>query len=93
MKNKKGWLEIVEAFTSVLLIAGVLIILAGNFRADTQNFSSQVYDLEHAILREIQEATRLERTARIARLIRPAERLPRILKVFHFFEKPYKKEN
>ena len=54
MKNKKGWLEIVEAFTSVLLIAGVLILLAGNFRTDTQNFSSQVYDLEHAILREIQ---------------------------------------
>ncbi|MEK6760436.1 MAG: hypothetical protein AABX93_00780 [Nanoarchaeota archaeon] len=53
-KNKKGWLEIVEAFTSVLLIAGVLILLAGNFKSDTQNFPSQVYDLEHAILREIQ---------------------------------------
>lgn len=54
MKNKRGWLEIVEAFTSVLLIAGVLILIAGNFRAGNQNFSSQVYDLEHAILREIQ---------------------------------------
>lgn len=54
MKNKKGWIEIVEAFTSILLIAGVLIVIAGSLRIETQNFSAQVYDSEYAILREIQ---------------------------------------
>lgn len=52
--NKKGWLRIVEAFTSIMLITGVLIILAESSRLETQIFSAQVYDSEHAILREIQ---------------------------------------
>ena len=54
MKNKNGWIEIVEAFASIMLIAGVLIIIAGSLRLETQNFSAQVYDSEYAILREIQ---------------------------------------
>jgi len=53
-KNKNGWMKIVEAFTSIMLIAGVLIVIAGSLRQETQSFSSAVYDSEYAILREIQ---------------------------------------
>lgn len=54
MKNKNGWIKIVEAFTSIMLIAGVLIFIVGSLRLEAQNFSARVYDSEHAILREIQ---------------------------------------
>jgi len=52
-KNKKGWIKIVEAFTSILLIAGILLIILN--RVDvTIDISQQIYDSEYAILREIQ---------------------------------------
>jgi len=52
-KNKKGWIKIVEAFTSVLLIAGVLLIILSEVTT-TEDVSQQIYDREYAILREIQ---------------------------------------
>ena len=47
-------MKIVEAFTAIMLIAGVLIVIAGSLRQETQNFSSAVYDSEYAMLREVQ---------------------------------------
>jgi hypothetical protein len=48
---------------------------------------------EARVLKEIQEATKLERTAKIARIVRPVERAPRIWRMLHFYEKPYKTKN
>lgn len=54
IKNRKGWLEIVEAFVAVLLVAGVLLIILnkGYFRGT--DLSEQVYNIEISIIREIQ---------------------------------------
>ena len=53
IKNKRGWLKILEAFVAVLLISGVLLLIInqGDF---TQNRSSRIYDIQISILREIQ---------------------------------------
>jgi len=44
------------------------------------------------VFKEIEQGTKLSRTSFIARLIRPLERVPRIIKAFIFYEKPIKKE-
>ncbi|HJZ18570.1 MAG TPA: hypothetical protein VJ208_00505 [Candidatus Nanoarchaeia archaeon] len=54
MKNRNGWIKIVEAFTSILLIAGILILIIGNLNFRTDDVSQGVYDSQYAILREIQ---------------------------------------
>ncbi|MFH1307341.1 MAG: hypothetical protein ABIH72_00635 [archaeon] len=50
--NKKGWLRIFEAFIAVILIAGVLIVLVLNQRAD-RTFEDDIHNLERSILVEI----------------------------------------
>ncbi len=53
--NKKGWVKIVEAFLSVIIIAGVLLLFASTKTdIESEDLSSNIYDLENAILREIQ---------------------------------------
>lgn len=52
--NKKAWIKIVEAFTAIMLVAGVLLIVINQGYVKEQDISSQVYDVEVAILREIQ---------------------------------------
>ncbi|MBI2043203.1 hypothetical protein HYT25_02330 [Candidatus Pacearchaeota archaeon] len=54
MKNKQGWIKIVEAFTSILLIAGALLIIINSLGLQVPDSSVFVYDSEYAILREIQ---------------------------------------
>ncbi len=54
IKNKHGWIKIVEAFTAILLVSGVLIVILGNIKTETQDTSSQVYDSEYSILRDTQ---------------------------------------
>ena len=54
MKNRKGWIKIVEAFTSILLIAGALIIIINSLGLRVPDSSIFVYDSEYAILKEIQ---------------------------------------
>ncbi|MFH1209537.1 MAG: hypothetical protein V1663_01995 [archaeon] len=44
------------------------------------------------VFKEIEEGTKLTRTSFIARLIRPLERIPRIIKAFIFYEKPIKRD-
>jgi hypothetical protein len=53
-KNKKGWLRIVEAFTTILLIATVLIILLNKTALNEAEKAEFIIDKEYAILREIQ---------------------------------------
>lgn len=52
--NKKGWIEIAEAFIVILLIMGVLLIAINKIEVSKTDFSSKVYGVEIAILREIQ---------------------------------------
>ncbi len=54
MMNNKGWIKIVEAFVAILLVAGVLLIVINQGYIKEKDISSQVYDVEIAILREIQ---------------------------------------
>jgi hypothetical protein len=52
IKNKKGWIRIVEAFTMILILTGVfLIILNKNPSID---FSQEIYEKEKEILMDIQ---------------------------------------
>ncbi|MEK6842262.1 MAG: hypothetical protein AABX84_00445, partial [Nanoarchaeota archaeon] len=52
--DKRGWIKIVEAFTSILLIAGTLIIIINSLGLEVPDSSVFVYDSEFAILKEIQ---------------------------------------
>jgi hypothetical protein len=54
VNNKRGWLEIVEAFVAVLLVATVLLIILNKGYFKTGDTSQQVYNVEVSIIREIQ---------------------------------------
>jgi len=54
MKNKKGWIRIVEAMVTILLIAGFLILIIDNPENGKKDISAKVYITENAILREVQ---------------------------------------
>ncbi len=103
---KKYWLDIIAVFPFFLifrLVEEVIIF----FRISSELVESQKIlhtgieisrisrelSEEQRILREIQEATRLERTSIIARIIRPLERVPRIWRMLHFYERPYKRKD
>ena len=53
IKNKKGWLKIVEAFVAVLLIMMVALIIIGQQQGYEQDVSEKVYDIEADIMEEI----------------------------------------
>ena len=52
IKEKSGWIRIVEAFTMILLITGVFLIVLEKDLA--KDFSQVIYEKEQGILREIQ---------------------------------------
>jgi hypothetical protein len=52
--NKRGWIEIVEAFFAVMLVAVFLIIFLNSSNKDAEDFSYEVYQVQISILREIQ---------------------------------------
>jgi hypothetical protein len=54
VKNKRGWLRIVEAFTGVLLIGGMLILIVGNLGVKAPDTASAFYDSEYSILKQIE---------------------------------------
>ena len=53
-KNKRGWIRIVEAFVSILLISGVLLSVIDKGYFQNEDMSVKVYKAETAILKEIQ---------------------------------------
>ena len=55
LENKKGWIRIVEAFVSILLIVGTLLILINQGYLGGENLSKKVYDVQTGILTEIQQ--------------------------------------
>ena len=54
VKDKKGWIRIVEAFVAILLITGVILILLNKQEISERDISLKVYQTEIAILREIE---------------------------------------
>lgn len=52
--NKKGWIEIIEAVTAMLLIAAVILILLNRGYSKNEDISERIHDSEIAMLREIQ---------------------------------------
>ena len=54
MKNKRGWIKIVEAFISILLVTGVVLIFINQGYIGKKDISSKVYSVELSILREIE---------------------------------------
>lgn len=72
MKNKKGWIEIIEAVVSILLVATVLLITVSKGYIGKSDISETVYKTELSILREVEtgEAFRIEITNT------PADQLP-----------------
>lgn len=53
-KNKRGWIRIVEAFVSILLITGAVLIVLNKGYIGKEDVSERVYQTELSILREIQ---------------------------------------
>ncbi|VVB82354.1 Uncharacterised protein [uncultured archaeon] len=52
--SKRGWIEIVEAFVAVLLVAGVLLVVINKGTFGKTDISEQVYTSQLSILREIE---------------------------------------
>ena len=53
-KNRRGWIEIVEAFVAILLVAGVLLVVLNRGGSQRADISNKAYEAELSILREIQ---------------------------------------
>lgn len=54
MNNKRGWIEILEAFISVMLVAAIILIAINKGNISGEDASAKVYNVEISILREIQ---------------------------------------
>jgi len=54
MKNNKGWIKIVEAVISILLVTSVVLIFINQGYIGQKDISSKVYAVELSILREIE---------------------------------------
>jgi hypothetical protein len=52
--NKRGWIEILEAFISVMLIAAIILIAINQGKIAGEDISQKVYGVEVSILREVQ---------------------------------------
>lgn len=53
IKNKSGWIRIVEAFATILLITGIFLMVLDN-NPPPEDFSQKIYEGEQGILRRIQ---------------------------------------
>jgi signal transduction histidine kinase len=53
MRNKKGWLRIVEAFVAILLIMIVGLVIVQRGKTQEQNVSEKIYEIEADILKEV----------------------------------------
>ena len=54
IKNKKGWIRIVEAIVALLIITGIVLILLNQKHIGQSDISNNIYKIETAILREVQ---------------------------------------
>lgn len=54
MVGKRGWIRIVEAFVSILILLGVILFVVDRGSFNTSEDSAEVYDMEISVLREIE---------------------------------------
>jgi hypothetical protein len=52
--NKRGWIEILEAFISVMIVAAILLVVINKGNLAGEDVSTKIYNTEISILREIQ---------------------------------------
>ncbi|MEK6945829.1 MAG: hypothetical protein AABW63_03475 [Nanoarchaeota archaeon] len=52
--NKKGWIQVVEAFVAILLITGVLLVVLNKRYIQDEDPSTKIYETESGILKSIQ---------------------------------------
>jgi hypothetical protein len=54
IKNRRGWIRIVEVFIAILLITGSLALLIKNNKVNNEEIELQIHDKMVPVLREIQ---------------------------------------
>ena len=54
MVNKKGWIQIVEAFTMIVIIMGFVLVILSKGQYSFSDNSETVYTNEQSILKEIE---------------------------------------
>ncbi len=54
IKDKHGWIRIVEAMVAILLIAGFLTLIIENYPNGERDLTDKIYLTENIILREIE---------------------------------------
>ncbi len=54
VKNKKGWIRIIEAFLMIVLLTGIVLVILNKERGGFNDASESAYLKEQAILNEIQ---------------------------------------
>ncbi len=102
---KKYWLDLIAVFPFFLLFRlveeAILVFRISSELGESQKILHTLIEAgrisrelseEERVLREIQEATKLERTTLFGRILRPLERIPRIWRMLHFYERPYKRD-
>jgi len=73
IKDRGGWIEIVEAFVAVLLVAGVILIVLNRGGFQKTEISEKVYQAELSILREIESNDTLREDIVLAEEPMPVE--------------------
>ncbi|MBS3071123.1 hypothetical protein J4407_02375 [Candidatus Pacearchaeota archaeon] len=61
-KNKKGWIKIVEASTMIIILTGMFLLILSGDRIKFSDNSEVIYEIEKAIIREIQLNNTLRNT-------------------------------
>ena len=54
VKGKRGWIKVVEAFTALLIIIGVVITLIGEDAISSSDYALKVYEKENLMIEKIQ---------------------------------------
>jgi len=54
VKDKKGWVKIVEAFLAILLVAVIIILIVGRSNVREENYEERISNAGILILRDIQ---------------------------------------
>ncbi|MCX6750291.1 MAG: hypothetical protein NTZ83_02440 [Candidatus Pacearchaeota archaeon] len=59
IKNRRGWIRIVEVFVSIVLLTGILMVVITKGSSDKVDLQKEISNKEIAILRDIQLNTSL----------------------------------
>lgn len=73
IKDRGGWIEIVEAFVAILLVAGVILIVLNRGGFQKTDISEKVYQAELSILREVESNESLRENIVLAEEPMPIE--------------------